>query len=354
MLNGNPLVSVIVPIYNVEDYLKECLDSIINQNYKHLEIILVNDGSTDLSGSIAQEYANKDSRIRYFHQENKGQSAARNAGLDVAKGEFVCFIDSDDYIDISYIGDFMSALKYGDIVLNTNVVFEYPAFNAQWFFTLCKQGVFTLSPHAIRFFEYFAWNVLFKRDIIESYKLRFPHRSNAEDSDFLYRYLCFTPQVCFIYAGAYHYRQREDSTLGLMRQTQAFPLEPIDTFISIYQWYKKYNFIERYGLPFKLLYTFSLEHSNAQEFFDKAYSTMQNLHLPWHIICHDRIMKAFMQSSSVLEFIYKRDAIQCTLKRKFRIRLFRKYSVVRLFGFTLYEKFTCNQKPSSKTSKEQE
>lgn len=94
-----PLLTVIVPVYNVERYLNRCIDSIINQEYKNLQIILINDGSKDSSGDICDDYAKKDDRIFVFHQKNKGQSSARNLGLDNATGDFVAFIDSDDWID---------------------------------------------------------------------------------------------------------------------------------------------------------------------------------------------------------------------------------------------------------------
>ena len=94
----NELVSIVVPIYNVEKYLSKCIDSLISQTYKNLEIILVNDGSTDQSGEIAQQYAKQDSRIRYIVQKNKGLGGARNTGLEYAKGNYILFIDSDDYI----------------------------------------------------------------------------------------------------------------------------------------------------------------------------------------------------------------------------------------------------------------
>ena len=92
------LISVIVPVYNVEKYLKKCIDSIINQTYRNLEIILVDDGSPDNAGKICDEYALKDHRIRVIHKENGGLSDARNAGIDVANGEFIMFVDGDDYI----------------------------------------------------------------------------------------------------------------------------------------------------------------------------------------------------------------------------------------------------------------
>lgn len=95
----NPLISIIVPVYNVKKYLPKCLDSIVNQTYKNLEIILVDDGSIDNSGDICDEYAKQDIRVKVIHKENGGLSDARNKGLDIAKGEYIGFVDSDDYID---------------------------------------------------------------------------------------------------------------------------------------------------------------------------------------------------------------------------------------------------------------
>ena len=95
-------ISVIVPVYNVETYLRECLDSLINQTFQELELICVNDGSTDSSLEILEEYASKDSRIKIINQTNQGLSAVRNNGLKLATGEFIAFIDSDDWVDLDY------------------------------------------------------------------------------------------------------------------------------------------------------------------------------------------------------------------------------------------------------------
>ena len=109
-MNENPLISVIIPVYNVEDYLEKCINSVIEQDYTNLEIFLVDDGSMDRSGTICDEYAQKDSRIKVIHQENAGQSAARNTALRLAKGEYYTFIDSDDFIDVDYVSFLLKLL----------------------------------------------------------------------------------------------------------------------------------------------------------------------------------------------------------------------------------------------------
>ena len=92
-------VSIIVPVYNVEKYLPKCIESILNQTYTNLEVILIDDGSTDSSGKICDEYARRDGRIKVIHKENGGNSSARNAGLDCCTGDFLAFVDSDDIIE---------------------------------------------------------------------------------------------------------------------------------------------------------------------------------------------------------------------------------------------------------------
>ena len=96
------LITIIIPIYNVEKYLRECLDSVINQTYKKLQIILIDDGSNDNSGKICDEYKEKDNRIEVMHKANGGVSSARNAGLKIAKGDYITFVDGDDYLDKDY------------------------------------------------------------------------------------------------------------------------------------------------------------------------------------------------------------------------------------------------------------
>lgn len=108
-MNKN-LISVIVPVYNVSKYLNQCIESIINQTYTNLEIILIDDGSNDESEKICDEYKNKDDRIIVIHQENGGLSAARNAGLDICKGKYISFVDSDDYPEPNFIDCLYSSL----------------------------------------------------------------------------------------------------------------------------------------------------------------------------------------------------------------------------------------------------
>lgn len=106
-----PLISVIVPIYNVESYLNRCVESIVNQTYQNLEIILVDDGSPDNCPQICDDWARKDSRIKVIHKENGGLSDARNAGMNIATGEYISFIDSDDYVALDFCETMLLVIK---------------------------------------------------------------------------------------------------------------------------------------------------------------------------------------------------------------------------------------------------
>lgn len=116
MENTDPKISVIVPVYNVEKYLRRCIDSILAQTFTDFELLLIDDGSKDKSGEICDEYAQKDSRVRVFHKENGGVSSARNVGLDNAKGEWIAFVDSDDWLSAEYLYCFYSIIYVKDRV----------------------------------------------------------------------------------------------------------------------------------------------------------------------------------------------------------------------------------------------
>lgn len=118
-----PTISVIVPVYNTEKYLRRCIDSVLAQTYADFELLLIDDGSKDKSGEICDEYAQKDARVRVFHKENGGVSSARNLGLDNARGEWVAFVDSDDYIEENYLKSFEGNLD-ADLVVGNMIICE--------------------------------------------------------------------------------------------------------------------------------------------------------------------------------------------------------------------------------------
>ena len=126
-MRKHSLISVIVPIYKVQDYLKECIESIINQTYSDIEVILVDDGSPDRCPQMCDEWAKRDSRIRVVHKKNGGLSSARNAGLDVAKGEYISFVDSDDFICKDALENLYNRIKDDkSIGITSGLIYRYP------------------------------------------------------------------------------------------------------------------------------------------------------------------------------------------------------------------------------------
>lgn len=212
------LISVIVPIYKVEKYLKKCIDSIINQTYKNLEIILVDDGSPDNCPKICDEYANQDSRVRVIHKENGGLSDARNAGMEAATGECILFVDSDDWIKPRMIEDMHCRMiednsdlvssgviwvdENGDeirtVTVNENCIFN----SEQAMAALINDG--KLKQHV--------WNKLYKADLIKN--IPFDKGKYHEDVYWSYKAIGEAQRVSIEKNSYYYYVQRSESIMG--------------------------------------------------------------------------------------------------------------------------------------------
>ena len=176
-----PLISVIVPVYKTELYLKRCLDSIINQTYSNLEIILINDGSPDNCRSICDEYKQKDNRITVIHQQNQGQGTARNNGIKIATGDYISFVDSDDYLDLTTYEqtmNFMLENKLDIVCFNFYTIYNDNEFYAELNFE--KTQIFTKEKtliHALKNDFYpGVCNKIYKSTIVK--KLSFSARKN--------------------------------------------------------------------------------------------------------------------------------------------------------------------------------
>ena len=129
-----PVISVVVPVYNTECFLRECIESVLNQTYTNFELILIDDGSTDGSGAICVEYAQKDRRIRVFRQNNSGVSSARNKGIVESAGKYICFIDSDDFISVNYFEYLYSLLKKYNADISVVLPYKFSNYDNEFFF----------------------------------------------------------------------------------------------------------------------------------------------------------------------------------------------------------------------------
>lgn len=215
-----PIISVIVPVYNVEDYVGRCIESVLVQTFTDFELILVDDGATDNSGKICDRYAEKDDRVRVIHKENAGVSAARNTGIDYASGEYIMFIDSDDYIDkpmledmIRYSGSDMiiSGLKYIDINGNEMSNRLGNAFENINIVDFLNKYYIDLESKCILSGPY---NRLYKKSIIDKYNIRFNvDMSIFEDGVFVTEFLCRCDRISNISKSYYNYVQYNNGNL---------------------------------------------------------------------------------------------------------------------------------------------
>ena len=220
-------ISIIVPVYNVKPYLDECVRSVVQQTYRDIEIILVDDGSVDDSSAICDEWANKDSRVKVLHNKNQGLSAARNAGIDIACGEYIYFVDSDDYIKRELCAEAMRFFEEtgADIV----------AFN---FYEVHEDGTLSIPRHnhcggMLTAYEALsqlvhdnlrthAWSKVYKRELFAN--IRFPVGYHCEDIGTIYKLFMSANTIYVLDDKLYYYRQRQGSIMNEWSNKTMFDL----------------------------------------------------------------------------------------------------------------------------------
>mgnify|MGYP002546680899 CR=1 FL=1 len=251
---NEPLISVIVPVYKVEKYLDECVESIVNQTYRNLEIILVDDGSPDNCPQICDDWAKKDERIRVIHKENGGLSSARNAGLDVCKGEYIAFVDSDDFIHRDYV--FKMAEKafsmnvelvicdYARVDAESHIVKENANLNVHIEKELLSQKdlydeLCIYNP----WWSISAGNKLYKRNLFKN--LCFLNGKLCEDAFFIHHLYEKVENACYIKCPLYYYRYTPNSIM--MRPYNEAQLDEVEAvcdrlhFLHAKEWTQYYS-----------------------------------------------------------------------------------------------------------------
>lgn len=227
------MISVIIPIYNSEQYMKETIDSVLNQSYKELEIILVNDGSTDHSSEICKEYQMKDSRVRCFDQHNQGLSAARNTGILNSKGEFLFFLDADDILDKSALEIMFFEIKnnkknivvcnfrkFVNIASEQNKIDDYKV--TEYTKEEYMREVFLLKKNT------YAWGVLIPKSIMSD--IQFPKGKYFEDMATMYKVILNTEKIKYIHEELVWYRQHESSIVASINEKKAIHyIDAVDT-----------------------------------------------------------------------------------------------------------------------------
>lgn len=216
----NGLISIIVPVFNVRKYLDKCLESIVHQTYSQIEIIIIDDESTDGSGELCDSWKQKDERIQVFHKKNGGLSSARNMGLEKAKGEFIGFIDSDDYVNTDMYEDLLNFMEDDVDIVSCGTVLEYPKqINADSQILYlpenkkkCKKYIGNSSVEELllaRSFSFSACDKIFRRWLFEG--IRFPVGRSSEDLPVIFHIFLKCRNIVNIGKVKYHYVYRNNS-----------------------------------------------------------------------------------------------------------------------------------------------
>lgn len=239
-------ISIIVPVYNVENYLADCLDSLLKQTYKNIEIIVINDGSPDRSQKIIDQYAKKDSRIVPLIKENGGLSDTRNFGIKHARGKYIGFIDGDDYVEPDMCEKmYKKAIKENSDIVECNLFHNYPdKFDVEI-------GKKIYDPHEmIRMGRSVAWNKLYKREWLKSCDVWFTIGILNEDVEFYIKLVPFIHKISYVKEAGVHYVFRRES---LMNNSTSKVLDIFKVFENIEDYYREKNIYQKYQADIEYL-----------------------------------------------------------------------------------------------------
>lgn len=273
------MISIIVPIYNASNTIEKCIYSILSQSYKNWELLLIDDGSTDLSGEICEKFSKIDNRIKTFHKKNGGVSSARNLGILNTTGDHILFIDADDWIEEKYLERFMNKAEY-DLVVSS-FIYEYPGNTATFEckVTCCnnKESIGTTLKEIDPYMGITVpWCKMYKTKIIISNNLRFDERaSSGEDTLFVYNYIKYINSLCTIKSTDYHYI----ASGGLSKK----PLE-IESIIYIIneltKTFNDLNYIINYDtnpIKYQVIQNFISKYDISQKGISKIYYDLNRL-----------------------------------------------------------------------------
>lgn len=220
------MISIIIPVYNVEMYLAECVNSVLTQSYKNFEVLLIDDGSTDSSGDLCDELVTKDTRVKVFHKKNGGVSSARNYGMNKALGEYIIFLDSDDYwIENNILSLFVEKLQAGNLdVVRGEYVYvdgnsKRLSTSYQWEGHLNLKEQFFSSYEMMRYVingRFFSWLFMFRKSAIDNFRFD-ENRTFQEDIDFAIKVFSKNLRCGYLSIQFYAYRQRENSSISTPR-----------------------------------------------------------------------------------------------------------------------------------------
>lgn len=242
-----PKVSLIIPVYNVENYIEKCLKSVVNQTLKDMEVIIVNDGSKDSSKQKIEKYLKKYPRIKYLEKENGGLSDARNYGMQYATGEYIAFLDSDDYVEETMYEEMYNvAQKEAADMVECNFIWEYPDKKREDI-----GAVYNSKREMVEKARVVAWNKLIKRELLEKTGVKFPIGLRYEDVEFFYKLVPYLEKVSFVKKCFVHYIQRGNS----IANTQNIRTKEIFTVLqNVISYYRENGFYDEYKDELEFIY----------------------------------------------------------------------------------------------------
>ncbi len=238
-------LSIIVPVYNAEQFLEKCVKSLQNQQVSNFEILLVNDGSVDNSLEICNRLALDDSRIRVFTQKNSGQSKARNIGLDNAKGQFVTFVDSDDWVDEDYYSKLIEACERNDADVACGSIIRERKNMRKFRINYQDENVYVYAQDKIDVARVpdmcYVWNKVYRASFLNEIKLRFIEGMFFEDVDFVTRAVFFSNKIVTVPNTYYHYWTNENSTVKTMNKSDKKRMDSLLSKKYVLDFFRKHN-----------------------------------------------------------------------------------------------------------------
>lgn len=278
----NNLVSIVIPVYNVEKYLAEALGSAVNQTYQNTEIICVNDGSTDNSAEILKEYAKQDTRIKIITQENQGLSAARNTGLSSANGEYIYFLDSDDILKPDLIEKTVTLFSddVDIITFNLEKIYEIDERFDERIYLESDRGVHCINEKIFETILEESTRNIFKNSIIKKYNITFPEKLIYEDTSFILNYLSAANKIYILPEKLYKYRIRHNSIMYSNNRTNKIGHRLKN--LSHYENFLKNNNLEHKDnineFIYKIVARFYMDMTECGKTFKSRYLTCKEAH----------------------------------------------------------------------------
>lgn len=322
-------ISVIIPVYNVEKYLYDCLYSVVNQTHKNLEIIIVNDGSTDNSQQIIDEFARKDNRIKAFVKKNRGLSSARNYGLTQATGDYIAFVDSDDFIELDMYESMITSADDIDIYMCGHYLYDnIELINGTYHYDVRSftktEAVRELCKNTV--IESHAWDKLFKKELFD--KIKFPEGRNYEDIFIMHKLFLKANTFLHINSPKYYYRQREGSIIKTKSEKNYHDF--FDALIDRYNTFLQLNDIE--SAKYVLSYLVSSYIHASQYVKNKVLKYVKKF-----------IIK---QNLDFFTSLSKTKQIQWTINKKFKIPFKAQYKIFKILKKLPHKSSFFNHKDS--------